>query len=324
MLIAILAVVGLVAAAGIVVFVLSSGEEDTAAPPPTTTTTTTTPKPKPKPKPKPQVGQYPPALAVKIDNVAASRPHTGLGSANLIFVEPVEGGLTRMMAVYWGKRPSTIGPVRSARESDIGLLAQIKRPVLSYSGSASQLRRALFRSTIVLASPDYAGGAYSRNFSRPNPHNMFVAPNALPKTKPVKSPLFAGEAPAGGKRTTSESVYYQGASYGFQWDKKARVWRISMSGSPLVSTERGQLVAGTVIVQRVKIGIGIGIRDAAGNPSPVVQSVGKGAVTVLRDAKAYQGTWSRPKAERRTLYKTSNGKPLPMAPGQVWVMLVPG
>lgn len=320
--IAILAVVGLVAAAGIVIFVMTSGEDESAAPPPTTTTTTTS-KPKPKPKPKVKSGQYPRALAVKIDNVAASRPHTGLASANLIFVEPVEGGLTRMMAVYWGKRPGTIGPVRSARETDIGLLAQIKRPVLSFSGAASQLKPSLDRSNIVLASPDHSGG-YSRNFSRPNPHNMFVAPNSLPNTKAVDSPLNFGKAPAGGKAVTSESVYYQGASYGFEWARKGGVWKISMGGSPLVSTESGQLRASTVVVQRVNIVTGVGIRDAAGNSSPVVKSVGKGAVTVLRDGKAYRGTWSREKPNRRTLYKTSDGKPLPMAQGQVWVMLVPG
>ncbi|MFC7615184.1 DUF3048 domain-containing protein [Actinokineospora soli] len=63
-------------------------------------------------------------LAVKIDNVAAARPQTGLGAAAVVYVEPVEGGVTRLLALYTGKRPAVVGPVRSARRTDLHLLAQ--------------------------------------------------------------------------------------------------------------------------------------------------------------------------------------------------------
>lgn len=321
-LIALVAVAGVVGA--IVVAVVVFGDDAAPAPvattttaPPTTTPTTTTAKPKPKDP------RYPAALVVKIDSVNRSRPHTGLDKANAIYVEPVEGGHSRMLATYWGKRPSAIGPVRSARETDIQLLAQFKKPVLSYSGAASQLKGALNKSGIKLASPNHTSGAYFRNSSRPGPHNMFVRPAKLPSTKRVASPLPTGAAPKGGKATKSYKVSYQAANYEFTWSKKRERWLVSQNGSPLTTTEKGRMVASTVVVQRVKIVKGIGISDAAGSLSPVARTVGKGKVTLLRDGKAYNGKWSRSKAKRPTTYETKKGKPLPFAKGKVWVLLVP-
>lgn len=322
-LIALVAVVGVVGAIVVAVVVF---RDDTVpapiatptTPPPTTTPTTTTTKP-----PKPKDPRFPAALVVKIDSVSESRPHTGLYRANAIFVEPVEGGYSRMLAMYWGKRPSAIGPVRSARETDIELLAQFKKPVLSFSGAASQLKGALKKSSIVLASPDQTSGAYYRNQSRPSPHNMFVNPAKLPSTKRVASPLPTGAAPEGGKSTKSRRVSYQAATYDFTWSKKHDRWLVSQNGSPLTTTEKGRMLAGTVVVQRVRIVKGLGISDFAGSPSPVARTVGKGRVTVLRDGKAYQGKWSRSKAKRPTTYETTKGKPLRFAKGKVWVLLVP-
>lgn len=79
-------------------------------------------------------------LAVKIDNVAAARPPTGLEKADIVYVEQVEAGLSRILAAYSSDVPSVIGPVRSARETDLELLRQFDEPTLAYSGAQSALR----------------------------------------------------------------------------------------------------------------------------------------------------------------------------------------
>ena len=45
-------------------------------------------------------------LAVKIDNIVYARPQTGLGSADIVYVLPVEGGLSRFMAIGQFGRPA--------------------------------------------------------------------------------------------------------------------------------------------------------------------------------------------------------------------------
>lgn len=79
-------------------------------------------------------------LAVKIDNVAAARPPTGLEKADIVYVEQVEAGLSRILAAYSSGLPPVVGPVRSARETDLELLRQFDEPTLAYSGAQSALQ----------------------------------------------------------------------------------------------------------------------------------------------------------------------------------------
>jgi len=53
-------------------------------------------------------------LVVKIDDTRAAHPQIGLEYADVVYVEQVEGGLTRLAAVYSSQLPPLIGPVRSA------------------------------------------------------------------------------------------------------------------------------------------------------------------------------------------------------------------
>src|SRR5690348_16781283 len=65
-----------------------------------------------------------PVLTLKIDNIVFARPQTGLTRADLVYLLPVEGGLSRILAVFSSRFPPVIGPVRSAREEDLQLLRQ--------------------------------------------------------------------------------------------------------------------------------------------------------------------------------------------------------
>ncbi|MPY96849.1 MAG: DUF3048 domain-containing protein [Actinophytocola sp.] len=296
--------------------------EQAVRPSPTPTASTTTTKPKPKGPPKPD--QWPPGLVIKVDNSTSARPHVGIKLADLVYVEPVEGGITRMAAVFWGKRPGAVGPTRSARETDIQLLAQFKRPVLTYSGSAPRLNPLLNRAPLIQATPSTRLGAFYRDGGRPSPHNLFVKPKKLPQTKPVRSPLWFGKAPKGGKRIKHMPVRYRSASYDFRWSGKSDSWVVHLDGRPLTTKGQGPVRAATVVVQRVDIVRGIGIVDTAGDVSPVAKTIGKGKATVLRDGKAYAAKWSRPNPKRETVYRIArNNKRIPYAPGRVWVVLVP-
>lgn len=262
-------------------------------------------------------------LAVKIDNVAAALPQTGLGAADVIYVEPVEGGLTRLVALYAGGTPDAIGPVRSARRTDIELLAQYGTPVLAYSGAAPELLPALRAAHVINASPAQAPDAFFRDGDRQAPHNLFVRPADLPggAVAAAREPLLTGAAPTGGTAATHASAGYPAARYTATWSAHARRWLITMDGIPVVSTECGRLTAGTVVVQTVRVTAREGVEDAKGSPSPVARTVGTGRATVFRDGRRYDGTWSRPTALSPTRFRTDNGTALPVATGPVWIFL---
>jgi hypothetical protein len=266
-----------------------------------------------------------PVLAVKIDNVPAALPQTGLGAADVVYVEPVEGGLTRLVAVFSGELPEEVGPVRSARRTDLDLLAQYGKPVLAYSGAAPELVPALRSAGLVNASPDETGAAFHRDRDRRAPHNLYVRPAELPggAAGPAEAPLLFGAVPEGGTPTTGHDVAFSAARFGFTWSAPDGRWRVAMNGSPMTSTESGPLTAATVVVQRVVVTTGESGEDAAGSASPVAQTVGSGQSDVLRDGRVFDGTWSRPAPDAPTRFLTTAGAELPLASGPVWVLLVP-
>jgi hypothetical protein len=324
---AIAAAVAIIAVAGILVAVNRNDEPKPAArrstTPPTTSTlstpsTTSTPRPAPAPR-------GAPVLAIKIDNVADARPQTGVGSADVVYVEPVEGGLTRLVTIYAGRMPRVVGPVRSARRTDIQLLAQYGRPVLAYSGAAPELLGSLHAADLVNAPPARASRAYHRNGARPAPHNLYVRPANLPRgaRAPAQPPLAIGAAPGGGRPASRQDVGFQAAHYTFTWSARAHRWLVSLDGRPLISTESGRVTAATVVIQRVKLIARERIEDARGAVSPVAATVGHGRAFVLRDGRRFTGTWSRPGPRAPTRFHTVAGLDLPLARGPVWVLLVP-
>ena len=267
-------------------------------------------------------------LAVKIDNVPAARPASGLARADIIYVEQVEGGLSRILAVFSSHVPGSLGPVRSARESDIELLRQFGRPALAYSGANSTVLSKIAKSPVYDVSPAHAGAAYFRGGSRPAPHNLYARTGPLlaraPKASTARDIGFRfGPPPPGGRAVTSQQVRYPAFRADFRWSAKQNRWRVSMDGAPMQAADGTPPTPATVVVQYTKIRRSA-LKDSAGNYTPYTQSVGSGRALVLRNGRAYDARWSRPRAGAGTRFTTSSGRPMTFAPGQTWVVFASG
>lgn len=263
-----------------------------------------------------------PELIVKIDNVAQARPPTGLTKADVVYLLPVEGGLSRIFAVFSSHIPPLIGPVRSAREEDIELLRQFGTPAFAFSGAQPRLLPVVERARIVNL---YAGivGGYYRDLSRIEPYNLYARTRQLLAEAPHASRATDigfrfGPAPAGGKPVSSYSVSYPAAAFTFRWSSAGRRWLVWMDGKPAYATEGGQLGGRTVVVQYVRVAtsgfLELGIRP------PFANTVGSGSAVVLRDGRSYQVRWSRPDADGGTVFTLPTGQRMPFARGQVWVV----
>ncbi|WP_234018754.1 MULTISPECIES: DUF3048 domain-containing protein [Streptomycetaceae] len=268
-----------------------------------------------------------PVLAVKIDNVGTARPHTGLERADLVYVEQVESGLTRLLAVFSSQLPDRVGPVRSARESDLELLRQFGSPALAFSGAQSRLLPVVAAAPVYDVSPARAPGAYARDGSRPAPHNLYAAPDRLlaaaPDAAAARDIGFRfGDAPPGGTPERDRTVRYPNGSVGLHWSAEGDRWLVSFDGDPATTTDGGRLGAPTVVVQYVTVRPS-DFHDRWGNTSPYSETVGTGRAEVLRDGKAYDATWSRPDAAAGTRFTTPGGQPVNFDRGQVWIVLAP-
>ncbi|MFG3151850.1 DUF3048 domain-containing protein [Streptomyces sp. NPDC048219] len=268
-------------------------------------------------------GSAGPVLAVKVDNAPAARPQKGLDAADVVYVEPVEGGLSRFMAIYATRLPESVGPVRSARESDLELLRQFDRPALAFSGAQSKLLPLIDRAPLRPEPQDRAPDAYVRDDARPAPHNLYLRPDRLLPSPPGATALTTGyrygDAPEGGRAEPSRTVRYPAASFTFTWSPSTGRWLIAMDGGPVPAAGGGRPEPATVVVQHVKVRASA-FRDFLGNNSPYVESVGSGEAEVLRDGRSYDVTWKRGAAEEGTVFTAEDGTPVNLAEGPVWVV----
>ena len=263
-------------------------------------------------------------LAVKIDNIVNARPQTGLTHADIVYVLPVEGGLSRFLAVFSSDYPHVIGPVRSAREDDLELLRQFGRPAFAYSGATATLLPYIHRTARIVDL--YAGTAsgYYRDNSRIAPYNLYAHTKQLlaqahGASKARDIGFRFGPPPPGGTATRSASVSYPAASFRFTWSAPKSRWLVSMDGRPAVTTDGGRLSPATVVIQHTTVRTSRFLEY--GKPPPYAESVGSGTALVLRGGKAWTTHWSRPNANGGTTFTTASGTRMTFAPGQIWVVL---
>jgi hypothetical protein len=261
-----------------------------------------------------QAGAAGRVLAVKIDNVSAARPQTGLNNADLVYGIEVEGGLSRLMAVFDSSHlPASVGPVRSARETDLQLLAEYNHPALAFSGAQSQLLPVLKSSSEIVA--ETGTSAFYRVSDRPAPHNEYLHTKGLADSAGVAKDIgltFSGTVPAGGTLKTTTSASMPAAKFTFTW--AGSQYKVAMDGSSSPWT------ATNVIIQHVQV------KESQYHSRtgyvPYSQTVGQGSATVLRNGRSYAAQWTRPTASGGTTY-TLAGKTLPLNPGRTWIILEP-
>jgi len=264
-----------------------------------------------------------PVIAVKIDNIVRARPQTGLSDADIVYVLPVEGGLSRFLAIFSSRFPPVIGPVRSAREDDLQLLRQFGRPAFAYSGAQPRLLPVVERARIVDLYSGRVGG-YFRDHRRVAPYNLYahagqLRAEARGASRAHNIGFRFGPAPAGGRATASDTVSYPAASFTFTWSPAQGRWLVWMDGSRALTTDHGQLSAATVVIQYTIVRKSRFIEWGA--LPPYAESVGSGQAVVLRNGRAYQARWSRSAAGGGTTFRTVSGRPMTFAPGPVWIVL---
>ena len=230
-------------------------------------------------------------LVVKIDDTNAAHPQIGVEDADVVYVEQVEAGLTRLAAVYTSKLPPLIGPIRSARISDLELLAQFGRVGFAYSGAQSKMRPVIAAANLEnLSAERNPPSIYGKDPNRPGPVDMILKPDLLleransnPKIK-IDSPTISvfpfGKVPKGETNTANAKVKWPSAKYELRWDSLAEKWLIYFNEKPNLAASGEHLFADTAIIQIVSITPSI-YGDKFGEITPFSKTTGTGEAVML-------------------------------------------
>ncbi len=269
-------------------------------------------------------------LVVKIDDTISARPQIGIDRADIVYIEQVEGGLTRLAAVFSSEIPTLIGPIRSARISDIEILAQYGRVVFAYSGAQSKMLPVISAANLN----DYGAQRqsptiYTRDESRTSPTNMVLRADLLLEKVRSDGREIAtsrsvgwsfGDLPSGGTAITGAQLSWPAASYEVKWSTEEERWLIFNNGIPNMSASGTQHGPTTFLIQTVDI-LPSEYGDKLGGVTPYSKTIGSGTGFVLRDGKYFPATWSRPDELSGTTWRALDGSEMPFARGQIWIAL---
>ncbi|MGH3347182.1 MAG: DUF3048 domain-containing protein [Nocardioides sp.] len=261
-----------------------------------------------------------PVMVTKIDNTSSSAPQQGLGSADLVVEELVEGGMTRLAVFHYSEIPGAVGPVRSMRASDIGIVSPVDARVVT-SGAAPVTINRISDAGIQF----YGEGApgFSRASDRSAPYNLMADLSALVDTFTERDEARpddylpwgdAEDLPKGKKATTLAANF---GNHVTNW---------TFSGGEYVNqnsyaAEDDQFPADTVLVLRVKVG-DAGYTDPAGNPVPETKLEGKGKAFLFHDGRVVTANWTKKGLDKPLSLETKKGT-LEVPAGHVWLELVP-
>jgi hypothetical protein len=275
-------------------------------------------------------GSNGPVLAVKIDDTNAAHPQIGLEDADVVYIEQVEGGITRLAAIFSSVIPERIGPIRSARISDIDILSQYGRVAFAYSGAQKKLLPVIDAANLQnLGAQAQPPSIYTTDPNRVPPFAMVLRADLLMAKVVEKNYQITtasnvgwsfGDAPQGGKPTESVIMHWPAARYSAAWSESQSRWLLSHNSESDVSESGIVLGPTTLVIQMVSI-TDSEYRDKVGGITPFSQTVGNGRGFILREGKTFNALWSRAAEGVGTTWTSSDGKEIKFAPGQIWVAL---
>ena len=271
-----------------------------------------------------------PVLVVKVDDTNSARPQIGLEDADVVYIEQVEGGLTRIAAVFSSIIPMRVGPVRSARISDIEIMSQYGRVAFAYSGAQRKLLPVIASANVAnLGAQSQSPTIYTTDPTRNQPYAMVLRADLLMQRVVDKGYVVDSARSVGwkfgatqlvGVPITRAVVRWPAAQYSVIWSAAQNRWLLTHNNEPNLADTGKQLGATTFVIQITSITPSI-YGDKFGGVTPLSKSVGTGTGYILRDGKSYTATWSRASEEVGTTWTALDGSEIAFAPGQVWVAL---
>jgi hypothetical protein len=274
-----------------------------------------------------------PALGVKIGNYPGDRPSAGLNQADIVFEEPVEGAITRLLAVFQCQGASLVGDLRSAREPDVGILSQLSNPMFVHAGDIDPIAALLAQAPLQddnLYSGD-RGSVIITETNRVAPYATFVntaslwAFNPADKTPPAPIFHYSAALSPGAVAGSGQSVHIPFSSVSdvtWQWNA-ARGYQRYYSDAPDTLVDGTQTTATNVVIMTVQTSNGPWVENSEGGLEVQVQATGTGPLLVMRGGAAIAGTWSRSSLTQPATLTTTGGAPITLQPGNTWVELVP-
>ncbi len=273
-----------------------------------------------------------PAIVGKIDNTDRGRPQEALSQADIVFETEIEGGFTRLAAVWHSQTPEVLGPVRSGRTTDIAVFSSFNTPIFVWSG-ANRVHSALIRQYDMVNLGAATRNEYFRDPDRPGTYDLMTDPTVLwgiaaedgdGGVPPVHFEYRDDTIglPESAAPVSDVRIDYASVGIDWAWDASAGGFVRTQSGEPHVDADDVQIVATNVLVAEVNR-TATGMVDTAGSAVNEQVFVGAGRGWVFTDGHVIEVIWTKPSLSSVPTWTTPDGVPVALLPGQTWIELTP-
>lgn len=261
----------------------------------------------------------PTVAMVKVDDSGPGRPQVGLAAADVVVQQLVEGGATRLAALYHSQvDDAAVGPVRSYRTTDIGILAPTDG-VLVASGGAPEPTADLADAGVETRTEP--GPGFVRDANRQMPYNLQVNVadllSEVDQRQPPQPLLTFGEPPTTVPSAPAARLDITFPAGGSQWGYQADrgVWaRTDVEGRQYDMTS---VLAISVQTRPA------GYLDPGGAAVPITITEGEGPGLLATGGLTYEVTWRKAAPTDPWQLFAADGTEVPVPPGRSWIALVP-
>lgn len=267
-----------------------------------------------------------PALTVKIENTPEALPQWGIDQADVVYEEIVNGGITRLAAIFNSQAPAKIGPVRSVRPTDTQVVWPLGG-IFAFSGGAPYAITSIETVPGLKLVDEDVADETSAMYRDPNlypPHNLFGVGPALFAIGGTPAPppaLFtyrsAGEKLKGTKVASFVVNFPSIYPVTWTWDATSQSWDRTLFGKADVTGTGVRESPKNVVVMYVNYVNGIGTLNSYADLQ------GSGTADIFTNGKEVTGTWSRGASMSDIItYQNAKGASIDLTPGQTWVEIL--
>jgi hypothetical protein len=230
------------------------------------------------------------------------------------------------MGIYSSNYPEVLGPIRSARISDLSILGEYGKVGFLYSGAQSKMRPIISAANLVnLSAERNPPSIYFNDPARRSPYSMMVRPNLLLEkagdVELAKEPGWKHGARAeDAKKIISAKVEWPNASYEALWSFDEKRFLLKHNGRANIASSGIQLGSTMMVIQMVKISPSE-YGDKFGGVTPKSEVIGSGHGYLLRHQRVVKALWNRASLSEPTTWSFEDGSPAYFARGQIWFFL---
>lgn len=266
--------------------------------------------------------------AVMIDNNPDAYPLFGLNDSGVVYEAPVEGGITRFMAIYTAdSMAEKVGPVRSARPYFLDWALEYGDILYMHCGGSQDGLSAVKETRIFDANEFYRAPYFWRTIDRLAPHNLFTSAELWQKyfidygsqrTKEEWQGWIFGENTSPSEKVGSfELEYAKSFDIGWRYNAESGKYERLLNGELFLDNQDNAITADNVIVQFASVKI----LDAVGRRA--IGTVGTGEARVFHNGEMIRAEWKKAGEKERTRFFDENNNEILLTPGRTWVMVAP-